>query len=100
VVHYYQFLISMNDDAVVAGASRRQITEEYRMKQNSTGRISRRGFGRLTLAAPIAVTAAAAAPRQERRPETAATQPQPSAPDAIAAFDVPMSTEPGFVYRP
>ena len=70
------------------------------MVKNASAKLSRRGFGRLTLAAPIAVTAAAAVPSQERRPETAPAQPQPAAPDPIAAFDVPMSTEPGFVYRP
>jgi hypothetical protein len=68
------------------------------MTRNSSGKISRRGFGRLTLAAPMAVSAAAA-PRQERRPEPAAAQPQ-QAQDVIAGFDVPMSTEPGFVYKP
>jgi hypothetical protein len=67
--------------------------------KNSPGMISRRGFGRLTLAAPIAVSAATAR-AQERPPEKAAVQPQPAAQDVIAAFDVPMSTEPGFVYKP
>jgi len=70
------------------------------MNPNSARKISRRGFGRLTLAAPIAVSAVAAAPRQELPPGKAAAQPQPAAQDAIAAFDVPMATEPGFVYRP
>jgi hypothetical protein len=70
------------------------------MSRSYSGKLSRRGFGRLTLAAPIAVSAGAAAPRQERRTETPAAQPQPAAADVIVAFDVPMSTEPGFVYRP
>ena len=70
------------------------------MVNKDSTRLSRRGFGRLTLAAPIAVSAAAAATRQDRRPETVPAQPQPAAPDPIAAFDVPIPTEPGFVYRP
>jgi hypothetical protein len=70
------------------------------MTRRVSGKLSRRGFGRLALAAPIAVSAGAAAPRQERRTAAAAVQPQPEAQDVIAAFDVPMSTEPGFTYRP
>ena len=69
--------------------------------QWSESKLSRRGFGRLAAAAALGASAAAAAPREEHRPETAATaQPQEAPPDAIAGFDVPMSTEPGFEYRP
>ncbi len=67
----------------------------------SSNRLSRRGFGRLAVVAALGASAAAAAPQQVRRPESpAAAQPQPATADVIDGFDVPISTEPGFVYRP
>ena len=62
----------------------------------SSRKLSRRLFGLLT-AAPLAT----AAPSQDpARPSPAApVQPRQASP-AVARFDVPMSTEPGFIFKP
>ena len=65
----------------------------------SSNKLSRRGFGRLAVGAGLG--AAAAAPQEVRLPASpAAAQPQTGPADVIDGFDVPISTEPGFVYRP
>lgn len=69
--------------------------------QKSPTKISRRGFGRLAAAAPLAASVVAASPQQTRRAEQPAVAVPPQAPpDVIETFDVPVPTEPCFVFRP
>jgi hypothetical protein len=66
-------------------------------RQRSSRKLSRRRFG-LLAAAPLAATAAA---QDAARPaDTPAAAPQRPVSPAIAQFDVPMATEPGFVFKP
>lgn len=68
-----------------------------------TRKLSRRGFGRLLAASPLAVAArAAAAPQALSREQElrAAGERQTTSGQAIAKFDLPMSAEPAFTFRP
>jgi hypothetical protein len=87
--------------------TRRQETilnsEEPVSKNHASTKLSRRKFGMLAAAAPAAVAAAAPRPQQERReptPEEAAAERRRTSAEVIAKFNVPMETEPGFVFRP
>lgn len=65
-------------------------------QKRSSRKLSRRSFG-LLASAPLAVTAAV----QDARPtQTPAATPQRPISPAIARFDVPMATEPGFIFKP
>ena len=65
-------------------------------------RISRRGFGRLLAASPLAASAAAASPQALSREEElrAANERRLSTSKGLAKFDLPMATEPAFIFRP
>jgi hypothetical protein len=66
-------------------------------QQRFSRKLSRRGFGLLAVA-PLAATAAT---QDAARPtEAPAAAPQRPVPPAIARFNVPMSTEPGFIFKP
>lgn len=71
------------------------------MNKASTARFSRRRFGQLAAAAPLAVATASGSPQAGRgEQERPATASRPTTSEAIAKFDVPMAAEPGFVFRP
>jgi hypothetical protein len=64
--------------------------------KKSANKISRRAFGQL-----LAVTGVASAQRPSREEELrAAQQRRQSNSETLAKFDVPMATEPAFVFRP
>jgi lipoprotein-anchoring transpeptidase ErfK/SrfK len=63
--------------------------------RSKSPKFSRRRFGALAAAAPVAASTAAKA----QTSPAPAQQPRPVSP-AIAKFDVPMATEPGFIYKP
>jgi lipoprotein-anchoring transpeptidase ErfK/SrfK len=58
-------------------------------------KFSRRRFGALAAAAPVAASTAAKAQVAPTPPP----QPRPVSP-AITKFEVPMATEPGFIFKP
>lgn len=70
------------------------------MKPSGT-RLSRRGFGKLLAASPLAA-AAAAHPQAPSRDEElrAANERRTATSQALAKFDLPMATEPAFTFRP
>jgi hypothetical protein len=66
-------------------------------RRDSFRQLSRRKFG-IVSAAPFAATAAAQ--QSPRTTESPLTPPQRTVSPAIAGFPVPMSTEPGFIFKP
>ena len=62
---------------------------------------SRREFTQLLAALPLTAVAAARPPQQAHNPEEnrAADEWRRKAVEIVANFDVPVSTEPGFVFR-
>lgn len=67
-----------------------------------TGKLSRRGFGRLLAVSPLAAAAAPApqAPLSRDDELRAANQRRLAASQALAKFDLPMATEPAFLFHP
>ena len=69
-----------------------------------TNKLSRRSFGRLLAATPVAARAAAPPPQAaalSREEELrAASERRVSASQALAKFDLPMATEPAFTFQP
>lgn len=66
-------------------------------------KLSRRSFGRLLAASPLAAAAAAGpSPQAPSREEEfrAAGERRVANAQALAKFDLPMATEPAFVFRP
>ena len=68
-----------------------------------TNKLSRRSFGRLLAATPVAARAApppqaAALSREEEL--RAASERRVSASQTLAKFDLPMATEPAFTFQP
>jgi hypothetical protein len=76
--------------------------------QIHTGKLSRRGFGRLLAASPAALAAAAkplpgqapAAPLSREEELRAANQRRIAAAQTLSKFDLPMAAEPAFVFHP
>jgi hypothetical protein len=69
--------------------------------QPTSSKFSRRQFGQLAAGSSLAVAAAVIAPQAHNEQEQkAANEWRRRAFEAIAKFDVPMATEPGFVFRP
>ena len=67
----------------------------------TSNKVSRRQFGRFAAVSSLSLAAVVVQPQdkdEERR--KAATERRRRAFEAIAKFDVPMATEPGFVFRP
>jgi len=72
------------------------------MKSQSR-KLSRRGFGRLLAASPLVTAAPPARPQATMTREEelrAANERRRTASEALAKFDLPMSTEPAFTFRP
>lgn len=67
----------------------------------SSTNCSRRKFTQLLAAMPLTAVAAAHLPQQAHNPEEnrAADEWRRKAVEIVANFDVPVSTEPGFVFR-
>ena len=65
-------------------------------------KLSRRGFGRLLAVTPLAATAAGAPPQAVSREEElkAANERRLTAAQALAKFELPIATEPAFIFRP
>ena len=63
-------------------------------------RLSRRSFGRLLTAAPLAVRPAAPQTLSREEELRAATQRRVSAAETLARLRTPMAAEPAFTFRP
>jgi hypothetical protein len=73
------------------------------MDDNLSGsnRVSRREFGRLAAVSGLCVATGVFQPQDKgEERQKLATERHSRAFEAVAKFDVPMSTEPGFVFRP
>ncbi len=69
--------------------------------QPAPNKFSRREFGQLAATSSLAVAASVIAPQAHNEQEQkAANEWRRRAFEAIEKFDVPMATEPGFVFRP
>ena len=70
------------------------------MKPSGT-KLSRRGFGKLLAASPLAAAAAAPPQTLTREEELrAANERRVATSQALAKFNLPMATEPAFTFRP
>jgi hypothetical protein len=65
-------------------------------------KLSRRQFAKIAVGSSIAASAAVASPQTHKEPvhHSGDTEWRRRALEAVAKFDIPMATEPGFVFRP
>jgi hypothetical protein len=67
----------------------------------ASNKVSRRQFGRLAAVSSLSLATGVIQPQdKEEERQKAAAERRRRAFEAIAKFDVPMATEPGFVFRP
>jgi len=70
-------------------------------ERSASNKVSRRQFGQIAATSSLAFAAALVHPQAHNEQEQrAANESRHQAFEAIAKFDVPMATEPGFVFRP
>lgn len=72
------------------------------MHPSESGKVSRRQFAQIAAASGLSLAAAVTPPQTHKEPAKHPddTEWRRRALEAIAKFDIPVTTEPGFVFRP